>query len=53
MDIEVLRLIRIAIGPLALGALPKGMTRELTHAEKDSIDRALDGTHRNAAHKAG
>jgi 23S rRNA pseudouridine2605 synthase len=54
MNIEVLRLIRIAIGPLALGALPKGMTRELTHAEKDSLDRALDGMHRKTApRKAG
>jgi 23S rRNA pseudouridine2605 synthase len=32
-DIEVLRLVRIAIGSLALGDLPKGGWRELTEAE--------------------
>jgi 23S rRNA pseudouridine2605 synthase len=31
--IEILRLIRIAIGPLQLGSLPKGKMRELTDAE--------------------
>lgn len=32
-DVEVLRLIRIAIGPLQLGALAKGRWRDLTEAE--------------------
>jgi len=32
-DIEVLRLVRVAIGSLALGVLPKGGWRELTPAE--------------------
>ena len=41
MGIEVLRLVRIAIGPLELGALGKGMARALTRAEKEKIDRAL------------
>jgi 23S rRNA pseudouridine2605 synthase len=41
--IEVLRLIRVAIGPLQLGELQKGASRSLTQAEK----RALDATMRN------
>lgn len=32
-DVSVLRLIRVAIGPLALGELPKGQWRELDAAE--------------------
>jgi 23S rRNA pseudouridine2605 synthase len=32
-DIAVLRLVRVAIGPLALGALPKGQWRELRAGE--------------------
>jgi 23S rRNA pseudouridine2605 synthase len=32
--IEVLRLVRIAIGPLQLGNLGRGRTRELTPREK-------------------
>jgi len=39
--VEVLRLVRVAIGPLELGALGKGESRELTSAEKDKLDRAL------------
>jgi 23S rRNA pseudouridine2605 synthase len=41
LGIEVLRLVRVAIGPLALGDLPHGKTRPLTAHEKTSIDRAL------------
>jgi 23S rRNA pseudouridine2605 synthase len=41
LGIEVLRLVRVAIGPLALGDLPKGAHRTLTQAEKLSLDRAL------------
>jgi 23S rRNA pseudouridine2605 synthase len=33
LDIGVLRLVRVAIGPLQLGDLPKGQWRELTAAE--------------------
>lgn len=40
-NIEVLRLIRVAIGPLQLGALPKGATRPLTREEKLALDRAM------------
>ena len=34
LGIEVLRLVRIAIGPLQLGDLPKGKVRELTQEER-------------------
>jgi 23S rRNA pseudouridine2605 synthase len=44
LGIEVLRLLRVAIGPLALGGLAKGATRPLTAAEKASLDRAMAGT---------
>ena len=40
--IEVLRLVRVAIGPLALGDLPKGSSRELTAAEKQALDRSME-----------
>lgn len=35
--IEVLRLVRVAIGPLELGDLPKGKTRELSKEEVTSL----------------
>ena len=41
VGIEVLRLIRVAIGPLALGELAKGGVRTLTGEEKLAIDRAM------------
>lgn len=41
LDIEVLRLIRIAIGPLQLGELGKGAYRAMTHEEKSALDRAM------------
>ena len=37
LDLEVLRLVRVSIGSLALGDLAKGKTRELTQAERDSL----------------
>jgi 23S rRNA pseudouridine2605 synthase len=37
LDIGVLRLVRIAIGPLQLGELPKGQWRELTQDEIESL----------------
>jgi len=43
LDIEVLRLVRIAIGPLRLGDLPKGAWRQLTPAEKRALDEAMGG----------
>jgi 23S rRNA pseudouridine2605 synthase len=39
--IEVLRLVRVGIGPVALGDLPKGAHRTLTQAEKLSLDGGL------------
>ena len=39
--LEVLRLVRVAIGPLALGELQKGETRALTAEEKKTLDRAM------------
>jgi 23S rRNA pseudouridine2605 synthase len=41
LDIEVLRLIRIAIGPLQLGNLPKASSRRLTEEEKSALDSAM------------
>jgi 23S rRNA pseudouridine2605 synthase len=41
--VEVLRLVRISIGPLQLGDLKKGTARELTADEKRQIDRHLTG----------
>jgi 23S rRNA pseudouridine2605 synthase len=40
--VEVLRLIRVAIGPVGLGQLEKGKARELTADEKEQLDRALN-----------
>jgi 23S rRNA pseudouridine2605 synthase len=40
-EIEVLRLIRVAIGPLLLGTLAKGRSRELTPDEKQALDQAM------------
>jgi 23S rRNA pseudouridine2605 synthase len=39
--IEVLRLLRVAIGPLTLGSLAKGSWRYLTEREKEALDIAL------------
>jgi 23S rRNA pseudouridine2605 synthase len=39
--IEVLRLVRVAIGPLELGELAKGATRSLSMEEKQALDRAM------------
>ena len=41
LGIEVLRLVRVAIGPLALGDLSKGAYRELTAKEKQTLELAL------------
>jgi 23S rRNA pseudouridine2605 synthase len=41
LGVGVLRLVRVAIGPLELGDLPKGSARLLTTAEKQALDRAL------------
>jgi 23S rRNA pseudouridine2605 synthase len=39
--IEVLRLLRVAIGPLSLGKLAKGAARRLTENEKQALDREM------------
>jgi 23S rRNA pseudouridine2605 synthase len=41
LGIDVLRLLRIAIGPVRLGDLPKGASRPMTANEKRTLDRAL------------
>jgi 23S rRNA pseudouridine2605 synthase len=41
LGVEVLRLIRVAIGPLLLGDLAKGGVRALTAEEKLALDRAM------------
>jgi 23S rRNA pseudouridine2605 synthase len=41
LGIEVLRLIRVSIGPLELGALPKKSHRSLTPAELAAINQAI------------
>lgn len=41
LKIGVLRLVRVAIGPLALGNLSKGATRALEPEEKQALDRAM------------
>ena len=52
LKVEVLRLVRVAIGPLALGDLPKGATRMLEYGEKQALDRAMDGAIREPAPRA-
>jgi 23S rRNA pseudouridine2605 synthase len=42
LGIEVLRLIRVAVGPLQLGPLPKGQFRAVSVDEKDSLDEAIN-----------
>jgi 23S rRNA pseudouridine2605 synthase len=46
LGIEVLRLVRVAIGPLCLGDLPKGKARELTVGELKSLNAATVGGQR-------
>jgi 23S rRNA pseudouridine2605 synthase len=43
LDVRVLRLVRVAVGPLELADLKKGGVRELLAAEKKAVDRALSG----------
>ena len=42
LGLEVLRLIRVAIGPVALGELAKGKCRALRGEEKEAMDRAME-----------
>jgi 23S rRNA pseudouridine2605 synthase len=52
LKLEVLRLVRVAIGPLALGDLAKGATRALSHDEKQALDRAMGALNRASAASA-
>jgi 23S rRNA pseudouridine2605 synthase len=49
---EVLRLVRVAIGPLALGNLSKGATRPLDQGEKQALDRAMRAPNREPVSSA-
>lgn len=42
LDIEVLRLVRVAVGRLVLGDLPKGKARPLSAAEKQMLDAEMN-----------
>ncbi len=46
LGIDVLRLVRVAIGPLQLGEMAKGTFRSLTKDEKHLLDRAMANTRR-------
>ncbi len=48
LGVTVLRLVRVSIGPLPLGQLPKGSVRPLTSEEKRALDQAL---HERASQK--
>jgi len=50
LDIEVLRLLRVSIGPLQLGTLRKGAYRSLTSDEKAALDHAI-GESRSSARR--
>jgi 23S rRNA pseudouridine2605 synthase len=41
LGVEVLRLVRVAIGPLELGELAKGAHRSLRQEEKEALDQAI------------
>ncbi len=41
LEVQVLRLVRVSVGPLVLGDLKKGAVRNLTAEEKQRIDQAL------------
>lgn len=51
LDAEVLRLVRVAIGPVALGTLPKGQSRLLTEQELRAISEMLGETRRGTKKK--
>jgi len=41
LDVSVLRLVRVRIGPLELGDLEKGAYRHLAGVERDAVWRAI------------
>lgn len=48
MGMETLRLVRVAIGPLKLGELPKGASRSLSVQEKNALDSSIRDCGRGA-----
>lgn len=44
LDLQVLRLVRVSIGPIQLGTLRQGAYRFLTSGEKTALDRVLSHT---------
>jgi 23S rRNA pseudouridine2605 synthase len=50
MNVEVLRLMRVAIGPQELGALAKGTYRRLSAEEKRRLDRAIANSRKRERH---
>ena len=42
LRMDVLRLVRVAIGPLVLGELKKGQSRAITRTGKEALDRAIN-----------
>ena len=48
LGVEVLRLVRVAIGPLTLGDLAKGTSRRITAEEKSAIDAAMGASVRSS-----
>ncbi len=52
LGIEVLRLVRVAIGNLVLGDLPKGKVRPLTADEKKTLDLLLERRFRRSSAQA-
>ena len=44
LAVDVLRLVRVAIGPLTLGDLAKGASRRLTAEENGAIDAAMSAS---------
>ena len=53
LEVEVMRLIRIAIGPMRLGDLKKGEVRNLTTAEKTALDQAMQQANSRGSARTG
>jgi 23S rRNA pseudouridine2605 synthase len=51
LGLDVLRLVRVSIGPLELGTLAKGASRRLTRNEKHVLDSAMRHTKRRGKHQ--
>jgi 23S rRNA pseudouridine2605 synthase len=53
LEVQVLRLVRVSIGPLALGDLEKGAYRHLTAHERAAMDGAMGDAARRRSDGAG